>query len=146
MPGAMARANRPLSFDVRGLERGAAEEVSVGAYARRQLRRRVLLGVFGGVLIAGALTLYGFLRPPGRADRGDRYAVCVRCAACGHTEAMRVRFDQTFPVRCSKCKELACRVVWRCRECGHQFVPEQMGTALRCPKCGSERVGSAAAP
>ena len=129
-----------------GLERGSSEEVSVGAYARRQLRRRVLVGVFGGALIVGALTLYSFLKPPGLANQGNRYAVRTRCASCGHTATVRVRFDQTFPMRCPACKEPACQVMWQCRECGQQFVPEQTGPVSGCPQCGSERVGSAVTP
>ena len=131
---------------MRGLQRGSAEEVSVGAYARRQFRRRLLVGVLGAALIVGALTLYNFLKPPGRTDQGDRYPVRVRCVSCGHTAIVRVQYDQTFPMRCPECGELACQVMWQCRQCGHQFVPEQTGTILRCPECGSERVGSAATP
>jgi predicted Zn-ribbon and HTH transcriptional regulator len=142
----VARTSRHLSFDVRGLARGSSEEVSVGAYARRQFRRRVFVGVFGGALIIGALTLYSLLKPPGQADQGDRYPVRVHCASCGHAASVQVRFDQTFPMRCPKCKEPACRVMWQCRQCGQRFVPEQTGPAVRCPECGSERVGSAATP
>lgn len=139
-----------MGFDVRGPERGSAEEVAIGAYARRQFRRRVLLGVFGGVLIVGALTLYGFLsgflKPAGQAGQADRYAVRVRCASCGHTATVQVRFDQTFPMLCPACKEPACQALWQCRQCARQFVPEQTGPIVRCPECGSQRVGSAAAP
>jgi len=142
----MARADKPLSFDVRGVEHGSAEEVSVGAYARRQFRRRVLIGAFGAALIVGAFALYQFLKPPGQADQGERYPVRVRCVLCGHTAIVRVPYDQTFPMRCPECRELACQVMWQCRQCGHQFVAEQTGPVVRCPECGSERVGSAATP
>jgi predicted Zn-ribbon and HTH transcriptional regulator len=146
MPDIMVRANRPSSFDLRGVGHASAEEVSVGAYARRQFRRRVLLGVFGAALIIGAIMLYEVRRPPTLGEPGDRYPVRVRCASCGYTATLRVPFDQTFPMRCPKCGQVACQELWQCRECGHQFVPEQTGTILRCPECGSERVGSAATP
>jgi DNA-directed RNA polymerase subunit RPC12/RpoP len=146
MADIMAKARRSLGFDVRGLEPGMAEEVTVGAYARREFRRRMLIGAFGGALIVGALTLYGFLKPPGQAHQGGRYAVRVRCASCGHTAAIRVRFEQSFPMRCPECGQTTCRVMWQCRDCGHAFVPEQAGPAAACPECGSVRVGSAAAP
>jgi predicted Zn-ribbon and HTH transcriptional regulator len=146
IPSIMARTTRRLSFDTRGLERGSSEEVSIGAYARRQRRRRVLVGVFGGALIVGALTLYSLLKPPGHAAQGDRYAVRVRCAMCGHIATVRVRFDQTFPMQCPKCKAPACQAMWQCRQCGHQFVPEQPGLPVSCPECGSDQVGSAVAP
>ena len=142
----VAKTNRHSSFDLRGRARGSSEEVSVGAYARRQLRRRVFVGVVGGALIIGALTLYSLLKPPGQADRDDRYPVRVHCASCDHAATVRVRFDQTFPMRCPECKQPASQVLWRCRQCGQQFVPEQTGLVVRCPECGSERVGSAAAP
>ncbi len=142
----MARTSRPLDFKEGRFGRGADKDVSVGAYARRQFRRRVLLGVFGAALIMGAFALYQLLKPPGQADQGERYPVRVRCVLCGHTAIVRVQYDQTFPMRCPECRELACQVMWQCRQCGHQFVPEQTGTILRCPECGSERVGSAATP
>lgn len=128
------------------LESEETEEVSVGAYARRQLRRRILIGVFGVVLIGGALTVYQLLRPPGDERRADRYPVRVRCVSCGHVTTVQVRFGQTFPMKCPKCGEMACQLLWHCRDCGAEFVPEQVGTTVRCPECGSERVGSAATP
>lgn len=146
----MARTSRPLGFDARGPEHGSSEEVAIGAYARRQFRRRILLGVFGGALIVGALTLYGFfygqLKSPGQVGQGDRYAVRVRCGSCGHTATVQVRFDQTFPMSCPKCKERACQALWQCRDCAHEFVPEQTGPVVGCPACGSLQVGSAATP
>ena len=142
----MTKTDRPLSFDLRNPKRSTSEEVSVGAYAKRQSRRRLLLGIFGAVLTIGALTLYGFLKPPGQTTQDDKYAVSVRCAACNHTAIVNVRFDQTFPMRCPACKEQAAQVMWQCRQCEHLFVPEQRGTAVSCPNCGSENVGSAARP
>lgn len=142
----MARTSGPLDFEERRFGRGAGEDVSVGAYARRQFRRRVLVGAFGAALIVGAFALYQLLKPPGPADQSDRYPVRVRCVLCGHTAVVRVRFDQTFPMRCPECRESACQEMWQCRQCGHQFVPEQTGTIVCCPECGSQRVGSAASP
>lgn len=142
----MAKRAKPLSFDPSRFQLGSAEEVRVGAYARRQLQRRILLGVFGVLLIAGAFALYGQLRPARGKGSADRYPVCVRCVLCGHTATVQVRFGQTFPMDCPACKEPACQMLWECRDCGGRFVPQQTGTVVRCPECDSQRVGSAASP
>jgi hypothetical protein len=143
---AMGKRPTPLSFEPPRLRRGSREEVRVGAYARRQRRRRILIGLFGAVLIAGAGGLYCQLRPPGNANAGEEYQVRVRCSACGYTATVSVPFDQTFPMKCPACKEIACQELWRCRDCGAEFVPEHVGTVVHCPKCNSPRVGSAAVP
>jgi predicted Zn-ribbon and HTH transcriptional regulator len=142
----MGRRRTPLSFEPPRSRLGSREEVRVGAYARRQRRRRILIGLFGALLIAGACGLYHQLRPPGDANAGDRYRVRIRCTACGYTATVAVPFDQTFPMKCPACNETACQEVWRCLDCGAEFVPEHVGTVVRCPKCNSLRVGSAAAP
>ena len=142
----MARTQKPLSFEPSRLRLGSTEEVRVGAYARRQLRRRIMIGVFGAVLIAGGFALYHQLRPKSAGGDVDRYPVRVRCVSCGYTAEIRVPFAQTFPMACPECGELLCRVVWRCQDCGAEFVPEQTGTVLRCPECNSDQVGSAATP
>lgn len=104
------------------------------------------MGVFGVLLIAGAFALYRQLRPHGQADGAERYPVRVRCVSCGHTVTLQLRPAQTFPMKCPKCGETTCQELWKCLDCGAEFVPEQTGTRLRCPECKSERVGSAAAP
>ena len=143
---AMARPSRPLSFEPSRFRFGATDEVRVGAYARRQLQRRITIGVLGALLITGAFGLYTQLRLKSAAGDADRYSVRVRCVACGHNATVRVPFAQTFPMKCPACGEVMCRVVWQCRNCDTEFVPEQTGTVLRCPECGSEEVGSAATP
>jgi DNA-directed RNA polymerase subunit RPC12/RpoP len=142
----MAKRAKPLSFDPSRFQLGSTEEVRVGAYARRQLQRRILLGVFGVLLIAGAVALYVQLRPPRGGEGTDRYPVCVRCASCGHTATVQVPFGHTFPMECPACGDRACQMVWECRDCGSRFVPQQTGTVVRCPECDSQRVGSAATP
>jgi ribosomal protein S27E len=143
---AMARRRAPLRFDSSRLARGPREEIGIGAYARRQLRRRILIGVFGALLIAGAFLVYYELRPPRVAYDVDHYPVRVRCLSCGYTGTLQVRPTQTFPMKCPQCGETACQELWTCRDCGAQFVPDQAGTTVRCPECGSVRVGSAAVP
>jgi predicted Zn-ribbon and HTH transcriptional regulator len=142
----MAKRAQPLSFDPSRFQLGSTEEVRVGAYARRQLQRRILLGVFGVLLIAGAFVLYVQLRPHGEATDVERYPVRVRCASCGYSATVHVPFAQTFPMECPACREMACQVLWRCRDCGAEFVLEQTGPLVRCPACRSERIGSAAVP
>jgi DNA-directed RNA polymerase subunit RPC12/RpoP len=142
----MAGSRNPLSFESFRGRFGAVEEINVGAYARRQLRRRVLIGLVGTVLIAGAFALYHQLRARSAESVSDHYPVQVRCISCGHTATLQVRFAQSFPIECPACGLMACRPLWQCRDCGAQFVPEQVGTVVRCPDCGGQRVGSAAAP
>ena len=142
----MTRPSNPLDFEPATRRRGSREEVQVGAYARQQRRRRILIGALGALLVAGALVLYCQLRPQSGTQRGDRYPVRVRCDSCGYTATVYVPFVQTFPMGCPACKQMACRQLWRCQECGAEFAPEQTGTMVRCPKCNSERVGSAVAP
>ena len=146
MAVAMGRLSGPPSFEPSRLRGSSRDEVQVGAYARRQRRRRVLIGAVGALLIAGALALYLQLRPPSGANRADRYPVRVRCVSCGHTATVQVPFGQTFPLECPACKEMTCRELWQCRDCGALFVPQQAGAVLRCPQCGGQRVGSAAVP
>jgi DNA-directed RNA polymerase subunit RPC12/RpoP len=142
----MARSRGPLGFDASNLDRGSREDVSIGAYARRQLRRRILLGVFGLLLMGGALVLYYELRPPRTASSDDHYAVRVRCLSCGHSMTTRVPHTQTFPMKCPSCRKPTCQPLWQCRDCDAEFVPEQTGGVVHCPQCGSERVGSATQP
>ena len=142
----MGRAPKALSFETSHPRLGSSEEVRVGAYARRQLRRRIAIGLFGTVLIAGAIALYYQLRPTSAGSSLAHYPVRVRCVSCGHTAVISVPLAQTFPIRCPACGEATCREVWRCRACQAEFVPEQTGIPLRCPQCNSDRVGSAAAP
>ena len=142
----MGKRSAPLAFDSSRIGLDSDADVRVGAYARRQLRRRILLGLLGLVLIAGAVWLYCRLRPPRAAGAGGDYLVQVQCLSCGHTETLRVPPAQTFPMKCPRCKELACQPLWQCRDCGERFVPEQTGGVVHCPKCGSERVGSATQP
>jgi predicted Zn-ribbon and HTH transcriptional regulator len=142
----MARARNLLNFEASRLEPGAGEEVRVGAYARRQFRRRVLLGVFGALLITGAFVLYQLLNPRGNINDAERYPIRVRCVSCGYTTALRVRAAQTFPMECSACRKTTAQQLWKCRSCGALFVPQRTGMERRCPECNSQRVGSAAAP
>ncbi|MFQ5807830.1 MAG: hypothetical protein ACE5I3_15395 [Phycisphaerae bacterium] len=142
----MVKPRKPLRFEPSRLKRGSSEEVRVGAYARQQRRRRVLIGTFGALLIAGAFILYQQLLPWSETKTPNQRPIRVRCLSCGETATVHVRPAQTFPMRCSQCGEMTLLELWQCRDCGARFVPEQTGTLLRCPACNSQRVGSAAAP
>ena len=97
-------------------------------------------------LIAAAIWMYSELRPHFIPDKPDEYPVTVRCDVCGHIQEIQVPFGQTFPTQCEECGGLACRPLWRCRHCNETFAPEKVGGTVRCPKCGSLEVGSAAKP
>lgn len=122
------------------------ESVSIGAYARRRRLRRTLLALMGVALIVGAWLLYRALLPRDENAGGSQYPVRVRCGACGFTAVMAVPASQTFAMVCPQCGERACRPLWKCRECGTEFLPERGVEPVHCPSCRSVQVGSAAAP
>jgi len=125
------------------LDVGQTREVPFSAYARRQLRQRLLIAGLGMVLLLGAWLLYRELRPHG-GDTAGTYRALLRCTSCGHEWGQSVRLEERFPLPCPKCGALAAQPVWLCHVCGHAFVPQQRGGIVRCPRCGSDRVGSAA--
>jgi len=132
----------------RGLD--ATGDIQVGAYARRQRRRRILLSLLGLALIGGAVGLYAGLRhwvlQPAAETRGRPYAVKVRCISCGYSATLDVSSGQTFPLECPVCGERGCKQLWKCRACGHEFLPAESGNEKRCPRCGNSAVGSAVVP
>ena len=142
----MARPPGSSRFDAVRLGLDSTGEIRIGAYARRQRRRRLLVGALGVSLIAAAVWMYFELRPDVSPDNPERYPVVLRCGDCGEVSETDVRFGQTFPAKCSKCGEVACRPLWQCRDCGARFVPDQTGAAIHCPECNSLAVGSAAGP
>jgi len=142
----MPRQEKPIYFDPSRFDLEASGDVSVGAYARRQRRRQILIGSIGALLIAGAAVVYVLLRPYDNAAADDRYPIRTQCQACGYRDTFHVPHNQSFPMKCPSCGEVAVQPIWRCRACGHEFVPAQRGAETRCPICGSERVGSAVTP
>ena len=106
----------PIDFDSVGGVLDENGEIRVGAYARRQIRRRWMFGAFGISLIVLAVGLYW-----GLGADGDRSAhqpiVALRCAACARDESRALALDQSYPVRCSQCGQPAMRPLWKCRKC-----------------------------
>ena len=142
----MVKTGGNLGFDPSRIKFNSREEVRVGAFARRQRRQRLLVGAVGVGLIAAAVWMYVELRPSLTPENPNRYPVAVRCDVCGHVQEIRVPFGQTFPTKCEECGGLACRPLWRCRNCDETFAPEKVGGTVQCPKCGSLEVGSATSP
>ena len=122
-------------------------DVEIGAIARRRRLRNIIAAVFGVVSIGVAFWLYSSLAPSDDDDTpvGGEYRVKVRCIAkdCGYEGTMTVTPDEQFPLTCPKCEQRGCWELWKCRKCGREFLPERTGGKVRCPNCGSERVGSA---
>ena len=123
-------------------------EVVIGAYARAQRRRRMLVGFAGVALIVTAGTLYFLLRPA-TLEAGTRVPVLVQCmeSGCGHKFVAQVDPKQArYPLVCMRCGAAACQKVWECRDCGHQWVPPGRPSEIVCPRCHGRRVGTAEQP
>jgi hypothetical protein len=122
-------------------------DISVGAYARQQRRRRLAMAAVGLALIGGAAWLLAEFWPVGGGRPTGKHPLVVECIKCHHREVIQVA-PGSVPqaVMCPVCHERSCHPVWECRDCGLQFLPtgaEIAAGALRCPRCRSERVGAA---
>jgi hypothetical protein len=132
-------------------------EIVVGAFARAQFRRRLIIAAIGVVLITAAVVIYVSLRSSAGAP-GETFPVAVSCIdpKCGYTGELRVpRATLRFPVKCPRCAKTTCQQLWECRDCGTQFVPslvlrDDSGDPKRvhpgtpfCPNCRSTVVGVA---
>lgn len=120
----------------------APGEVAIGAYARQQRRQRIALGLFGLLLIAGAIGLYLYFAPTVSDVDPTSYRAAMSCSKCRHAESTTLAAGTTLPLVCPKCKERTFWPLWQCRDCGHTF--ESAGRPDgSCPRCGSRRSGSA---
>ncbi len=123
-------------------------ELSIGAYARAQRRRQVLIALAGLALVGGAVWLHFALREPTDVTSPGAPPVYVQCivADCGYRGVAHLKPGQGFPVKCPKCGQNSCQPVWECRDCGEQFLPRGRPAEVKCPRCGSRRVGIAEGP
>lgn len=137
---------RPKPIELRTAPFGQTRdgELLVGAFARRQFRRRVLLGAGGTALIAVAVALFLTLSEYDGGD-GVRHDSIVRCLQCRAESRVRVRLGDSYPLRCPACRALAALELWHCYDCGLDFVPPQSNDPVACPRCQSESLGSTAA-
>lgn len=129
-----------------GRLRDGGDEVVIGAFARRQRRRRIAVACLGLGLIALAGALYVQLRPSGGSAVVDSYPAALRCSNCGFEAVRTASAAGPVPAECPECVAHAMRELWQCRKCDARFVPAGGARPVRCPECGSESVGSAAAP
>ena len=120
-------------------------DVEIGAWVRRRRRKRVLVSLAGLLLVALAVVVYVSLRIDRGVRRQDGYAADFRCITCEEEFSSRLDFGQQTPLVCPKCGERSAKQVWICRDCGDRFIPVGPLESVRCPQCGSYRVGSAAA-
>lgn len=142
----MVRSQKSLYFNPARVDLDSTEEISVGAFARRQWLRQIAIGLVGALCITAAVSLYFLLRPTTKLNAATTYPVCRRCVSCGYEDTTRVPFDQTYPMQCPQCGKMTLQQLWRCLQCNKTFVPDQRGGPMICPFCGSEHVGSAVPP
>lgn len=144
----MARSRRSYGVTDYSSVLNRSGDVSVGAYARAQRRRRIAVAAAGILLVLGAVWLHGLLQPRDGNDQPEEHTVLVRCVLCEHEFGIPVPSGPAaFPLTCPECGERACHKLWECRVCRHRFV--LMGgdsRELQCPNCGSRAVGAATPP
>jgi hypothetical protein len=130
----------PINFDsAHDLDENG--EIRVGAFARRQVRRRWMFGAFGVCLIAAAGGLYWGLGLD-REDAAHRPVTALACAGCAYEESRALAPNQHFPLVCPKCGQSSLRPLWSCRSCEERFLPPPQSEAIRCPRCNSDQVGA----
>lgn len=151
--GRSSACRRPDSMRTRtdtwrpiGRLRDGGEEVVIGAFARRQRRKRIAVACLGLGLVALADALYVQLRPSGGSAAVHTYPVALRCTSCGFELVRTASAGGPAVTECPACGAHAMHALWRCRRCDARFVPPGGARPVRCPECGGESVGSAAAP
>lgn len=134
---------KSLYFNPARVDLDSTDEIVIGAYARKQWLRQIAIGLVGILLMGAAASLYFLMRSASRGNPGTTYPVCRQCVSCGYEDVASVAFNQTYPMQCPQCGEMALMQLWRCRQCQKTFVPEQRGSRMTCPNCNSDQVGSA---
>ena len=124
------------AFDAHG-------EVRIGARARRELVRRIVLGVIGVGMIAAAAGYYLLMRPRGAITQDTR--IVVRSASTGEEFLLPVDPARVYPTVGPNADQRDCYPVWRCQACGRRFVVTIDGQPAQCPDCASTAVGAAKA-
>jgi hypothetical protein len=138
-------ADRRRPADALGMPVRRADEIAIGAFARRQRWRRAGLAALGVLLIALAVAVYTALAPTG-SDTGQAYRAKAQCTICRHTATVSLGRNEWFPIRCSKCGQRTMLQLWTCRSCSAMFPAQTGPDVVRCPVCRSTSVGSAAGP
>lgn len=118
-------------------------EIAIGAYARQQRRRQIILGVFGLVLVGVAAWFVLTVRATHEAEAPGRYLVAAECNRCSWQGEVRTSLDDTWPQRCPKCGETTVQKRWICHQCQTLFLPRPASGLVACPKCGGTNVGAA---
>lgn len=142
----MVSPRKPINLTDYRSVLGTTGDIAVGAYARHQRRKAIAVAAAGLALIGGAGWLLLAWGPGDEAQLSGRYPVVIQCmnASCGQRWVIHVAPDkEAFPVTCPACGERSGYQTWECRDCEYQFVPRRTGREMRCPKCGSRRVGAA---
>ncbi len=144
----MPRARPGHLNDYRAVLAGKGD-IAIGARARAERRKGILIGIAGLALIGGAFGAHALLRPrePKKPELGS--PVLVQCVDpnCGYEGVVQVQPGEArYPLKCPLCGQRTCQKVWECRDCGYRFVPVGGPAELQCRECGSRRVGTALTP
>lgn len=145
---AKRRKTRRRPFDLTDT-RAAIEstgEYGVGAFARKQRRKQIMVLSAGLALIIGAYVIYRMLSVAEPVQKTSGVPVFVRCINenCAFEGQIYADLDQANEYLCPECKQRACRKLWLCKQCDARFVRQNEGAEIRCPECGSYKVGTAA--
>lgn len=118
-------------------------DITIGAYARRTRRRRMLIGLLGVVLILGAFGVY-LLVVNMQSTPAPVVTLTLRCKQCGTEMTLEDNPQRSYPTACQACEAQAVWPIWQCRYCEHKFLPVgsgESGAEVRCPMCDSTDVG-----
>ncbi len=117
-------------------------DVSVGAFARRLRRHHWLMATIGLALLLTAGVVYVMLsaQPGGKATPA---VVIVRSLSTGAEFELPMDAQRVYPAVCPDTGSRDCYPVWECRACNERFVPADTSETVKCPECGSTRVGAA---
>ena len=95
-----------------------------------------VIAVAGILVIVAVLAAYGQIAggPDPEDVMGKGRPMLVICTECGHAGKQTVGWQESFPVKCPKCRKKTAVLAQRCGRCGTVFAHPQK-PVYHCPKC-----------